>query len=123
MEFYSFQILMNANKISMSVGKWIPFSPSKKKESLFFISRPGYTCKNVPGTYKYYSSHFVSLDFFLSCRCVPQNCTSGEKFNAFYGRCEKIQCQPGFNVTSFGKCIGKMQWSTEEEKKWNAILW
>ncbi len=49
---------------------------------------------------------FDSLDIF-SFRCVPQNCTFGEKFNAFYGRCEKILCQPGFNVTLFGKCIGK----------------
>ncbi|CAF1393761.1 unnamed protein product [Adineta ricciae] len=51
--------------------------------------RPGYICKNVPGTY----------------RCVPQTCTSGEKFNAFYGRCEKIQCREGFNVTLTGKCL------------------
>jgi hypothetical protein len=55
----------------------------------------------------YSISFFVSLDFSWY-RCVPQNCTVGEKFNAFYGRCEKIQCQPGFNVTLFGKCIGKM---------------
>lgn len=31
----------------------------------------------------------------------------GEKFNAFYGRCEKVHCQPGFNVSTFGKCVGK----------------
>lgn len=66
---------------------------SRQKKIFDFVnSRPGYTCKNVPGTYK----------------CVPQNCTFGEKFNAFYGRCEKILCQPGFNVTAFGKCVGKM---------------
>ncbi|CAF3442240.1 unnamed protein product [Rotaria socialis] len=53
------------------------------------IDEPGYICKNVPGTY----------------RCLPQNCTTGEKFNAFFGRCERVQCQPGFNSSSFGKCI------------------
>ncbi|CAF1496711.1 unnamed protein product [Rotaria sp. Silwood1] len=52
------------------------------------IDEPGYVCKNIPGTYK----------------CQPQNCTKGEKFNAFFGRCEKVQCQPGYNATSFGKC-------------------
>ena len=40
-------------------------------------------------------------------RCVPQKCVLGEKFNAFYGRCEKIQCPIGYNVTSIGKCVGK----------------
>lgn len=40
-------------------------------------------------------------------RCLPQNCTTGEKFNALVGRCEKINCQPGFNITTFGKCVGK----------------
>ncbi|CAF1275455.1 unnamed protein product [Rotaria magnacalcarata] len=38
-------------------------------------------------------------------KCAPQNCTSGEKFNAFHGRCEKIQCRSGFSVTSLGKCV------------------
>jgi len=52
----------------------------------------------------YHSIFFFHLIFF-GYRCIPQNCTFGEKFNAFYGRCEKIQCQPGFNVTLFGKCI------------------
>ncbi|CAF4215595.1 unnamed protein product [Adineta steineri] len=51
--------------------------------------KPGYICKNVPGTYK----------------CVPENCRFGEKFNAFYGRCEKIQCRSGFNITLTGKCV------------------
>lgn len=41
-------------------------------------------------------------------RCVPQNCTFGEKFNAFYGRCEQIRCRSGFNVTSIGKCVGML---------------
>ncbi|CAF0778410.1 unnamed protein product [Adineta steineri] len=53
------------------------------------IDEPGYLCKNLPGTYK----------------CAPQNCTFGEKFNAFFGRCEKIQCQPGYNVTALSKCV------------------
>jgi len=57
------------------------------------------------------STYLLSL-IFLFCnliywRCVPQNCTFGEKFNAFYGRCERILCRLGFNVTSTGKCIGK----------------
>jgi len=46
-------------------------------------------------------------------RCVPQKCVLGEKFNAFYGRCEKIQCPIGFNVTSIGKCVGKKMNSNE----------
>ncbi|CAF4834063.1 unnamed protein product, partial [Rotaria socialis] len=37
--------------------------------------------------------------------CAPQNCTYGEKFNAFHGRCEKIQCRSGFSLTSSGKCV------------------
>ncbi|CAF3619463.1 unnamed protein product [Adineta steineri] len=56
---------------------------------LMNAGKPGYICKNVPGTYK----------------CVPENCRFGEKFNAFYGRCEKIQCRSGFNITLTGKCI------------------
>jgi hypothetical protein len=54
------------------------------------------------------NSYSINSSIILSLRCVPQNCTFGEKFNAFYGRCEKILCQPGFNVTLFGKCIGKI---------------
>ena len=54
------------------------------------------------------------LGSFLS-RCVPQNCTFGEKFNALHGRCEKILCQPGYNVTAFGKCVGRMNGSFADE--------
>lgn len=58
---------------------------------------------------------------FVCYRCIPQNCTFGEKFNAFFGRCEKIQCQPGFNVTLFGKCIG-MCWRNIKEKKKDVLF-
>ncbi len=92
----------------MSVGKWL-FSRNQKENCSFFISRPGYTCKNVPGTYRYLLFDvFIFSDVYCQyCyRCIPQNCTFGEKFNAFSGRCEKMLCQPGYNVTLFGKCIG-----------------
>lgn len=111
------QMWMNANKILMNVGKWKTIQTTENIP-FFFIFRPGYTCKNVPGTYKYYSSLiFLFLsNFFLSLsRCVPQNCTFGEKFNALHGRCEKILCQPGYNVTAFGKCVGKMNGSFADE--------
>ena len=49
----------------------------------------------------------LGIGFRSPFRCIPQNCTFGEKFNAFYGRCEKMLCQPGYNVTTLGKCIGE----------------
>ncbi len=51
---------------------------------------------------------FIIFVTFIFSRCVPQICTFGENFNAFYGRCEKIQCRLGFNVTSHGKCVGRI---------------
>jgi len=51
---------------------------------------------------------FFRFSRFIFDRCVPQICKFGEKFNAFYGRCEMIQCRLGFNVTSIGKCVGKI---------------
>jgi hypothetical protein len=54
--------------------------------------------------HRFFSS---SLNWIVD-RCVPQNCTFGERFNAFYGRCEQIQCRSGFNITSSGKCVGRI---------------
>lgn len=50
----------------------------------------GFTCKNVPGSYK----------------CIQKECDTGYVFNYNIGDCDRIVCKTGFEMNSDGICIG-----------------
>lgn len=69
------------------------------KENSFYIKNEykikifkGFTCKNVPGSYK----------------CIQKECDTGYVFNYNIGDCERIVCKIGFEMNSNGICTGNI---------------
>lgn len=62
---------------------------TKKSKGIYLVFLKGFTCNNVPGSYK----------------CIQKKCEQGYVFDYNLGDCERIVCKDGFEMNSEGVCV------------------